>query len=98
MPSEINNGAWRSRIAEACLDFGSHLLQVRSSSVTLDDAQSAIKILFGWFASQDALKEANVGIAIHCIDFGKQLLETRKTVTLQEAIETIQGLFSDLSK
>ena len=87
----------RSKIAEACLDFGSHLLQVRVSSVTTGDAQTTVKELFDWFVLHDALEEANYGIAIHAIGFGEELLESRKTATVGEAIEAIQKLYLDLS-
>jgi len=87
----------RSKVAEACLDFGAHLLRVRTSSVTADDAKSVVKDLFEWFASQNAFSEANTGIAIHAIGFGEQLLESRKSATLDEATEAIQKLYVDLS-
>ncbi len=87
----------RSKIAEACLDFGTHLLDVRISSITPIEARNYVKELFDWFASQDAFTEVNSGIAIHSIQFGEQLLTFRKTTTVQEAIDAIQQLFKDLS-
>ena len=97
MASKTTETQRRSDIAKACLDFGSHLLNVRISSVTADDAQRHVADLFDWFASHDAFTEANAEIAIHAIQFGEQLLATRKTATVQEAIEAIQQLFGDLA-
>jgi len=87
----------RSKVAEACLDFGGHLLRVRTSSITPEDAQAAVRDLFEWLESKDAFTEANSGIAIHAIGFGEQLLEARKTVSVTEAIEAIQELYAELS-
>ena len=86
----------RSQVAEACLDFGSQLLRLRVSSVTPADAQGVVKKLFDWFTSHDGFSEANAGIAIHSISFGEKLLESRKTTTVDEAVETIQKLYLDL--
>ena len=88
----------RSKLAEACLDFGSHILRVRLSSVTPDEAQGRVKDLFDWFAAHDGFTSGNTGIAIHAIDFGEELLESRKTSTIQEAIDAIQNLYSGLSE
>jgi hypothetical protein len=88
----------RSKVAEACLDFGSHLLHVRLSSVTPDEIQSVVKDLFAWFESKDAFLPANTGIALGAIRFAEELLETRKTATVNEAVEAIRDLYSDLAK
>lgn len=98
MATGISETERRSKVAEACLDFGSHLLRIRTSSMTPDDAQDAVKELFEWFTSHDAFSSANAGIAIHAISFGEQLLESRKTATLQEAMEAIQNLYSEMSE
>jgi len=87
----------RSKVAEACVDFGTHLLKVRKISVTPDDAQRAVKELFEWFESHDALAEAGYGIAIHAITFGEELLESRKTVTVDDAVRAIQKMYLDLT-
>ena len=97
MATKTNDTERRSQVAEACLDFGSNLLRARTSSVTPDDAQNAVKDLFSWFSSHDAFSDGNVGIATHSLDFGGQLLEARKTSTVQEAIDAIQDLYLHLS-
>ena len=96
MATKTKSPEFRSKVAEACLDFGAHLLRVRLSSVSSNDAQDAVKELFDWFASNNAFDPANAGIAIHAIDFGKDLLETRKTATVQEAVDAVQTLYSSL--
>ncbi len=98
MASATSEAERRSKVAEACLDFGSHLLNVRLSTMTPDDAQSIIKELFEWFTSHNAFSPGNTGIAIHAISFGEQLLESRKTATVQEAVEAIQNLYLEMSE
>ena len=97
MASKTTEAGYRSKVAEACLDFGSNLLNLRFSSVTPDEVQSYVKYLFDWFASHHAFTEANVEIAIHAIRFGEEILAARKNATIQEAIEAIQELFENLS-
>ena len=97
MPPGIHAAENRSKVAEACLDFGSHLLSARSSSVTPDEAQRQVKDLFAWFAAHDAFTPGNVGIAIHAIQFGEELLSSRKTATVEDSIAAIQQLFTDLA-
>ncbi len=85
-------------VAQACISFGSHLLSIRQSSMTADDAQENVKSLFDWFSEHDAFSNSNAGIAIEAIEFGKQLLESRKTSTVNEAVEAIQSLYNDLAE
>jgi hypothetical protein len=94
----VKNSSNRSKVAEACLDFGSHLLRVRLSSVTPDEIQSVVKDLFSWFESKDAFLPQNTGIALAALRFGEELLEARKTATVDEAVAAIQDLYSDLTK
>lgn len=98
MPPKNTAAENRSKVAVACLDFGSHLLGVRAGSVTSDDAQRSVKELFDWFAEHDAFTPGNAEIAIHAIDFGKELLTNRKTAIVQDAIDAIQRLFTDLAE
>lgn len=86
----------RAKVAAACVDFGKTLLQTRVSSVTAGDARDAIRELFEWFEAHDAFTEGNAGIAIHAIAFGEQLLESRKTTTVNEATGAIQELYENL--
>ena len=88
----------RSNVAEACLHLGQELLRLRLSTVTAEDAQSAIRELFEWFESHDAFSEANARIAVHSVAFGEQLLESRKSATLSDVIQAIQRVYSDLQK
>lgn len=88
----------RSKVAEACLSFGGDLLKARTSSVSSDDAQESVKDLFRWFESQDAFSEGNYGIAIHAVEFGAEVLRNRKTATVEEAIEAIQGIYKELAE
>ncbi len=97
MPPRSLTANHRAAVANACLDFGSHLLRIRSSSVTPHDAQDAVKSLFDWFASNNAFIESNSSIAVHSLSLGKELLEFRKTTTPQEAIDAIEDLYSSLS-
>jgi len=80
------------------MDFGSQLLRIRLSSVTPDDARAAVTDLFEWFESRNAFTEGNSGIAVKAIDFGEEILTSRKTFTLQDAIDAIQKLYSDLAE
>ena len=88
--------AYRAAVAEACIEFSNDLLEVRESSVSANDAQSAAKDLFSWMRAQQALTENNYRIAVHAIDFGRQLLRARHTATLQEATAAIQNLYTTL--
>jgi len=96
--AKASEKANRSRVAEACLDFGTHLLRIRTSSVTPSDAENSVTELFEWFEDNDAFTPQNTGIAVHAIDFGKELLESRKTSTVREASDAIQRLYSSLTK
>jgi hypothetical protein len=96
MAAKTTEAERRSKVAEACLDFGSKILENRRSSVTPDDVQRTVKELFAWFESHDGFEEANFGIAVHTIEFGKNLLESRKTATIQDALDAIRKLYSDL--
>ncbi len=97
MAAKTTEAERRSKVAEVCLDFGSHLLRVRISTVTASEAQELVKELFDWFASQNAFNEENFGIAIHAVQFGEELLASRKTATVPESIDAIQKLYLDLS-
>ncbi len=97
MATKTTDAERRSKVAEACIDFGSHLLRVRISSATPNDAREAARDLFNWFENHDAFTEGNVGIALHAITFGSNLLESRKTATLGDSIDAIQVLFEDLA-
>jgi len=98
MATKTSDAERRSRVAETCVDFGGDLLRLRLSSMTPDDAQQAVQDLFSWFEEHDAFTEGNVGIAVHAIAFGRQLLDSRKTATLEEAVEAIQNLYSGLAQ
>ena len=98
MATQASDAERRSRVAEACLDFGGDLLQLRLSTVTREDAQETAQDLFKWFESKDAFTTGNAGIAVHAIAFGRQLLEARRTSTVEEAIESIQNLFASLAE
>ncbi len=84
-------------VAEACLGFGAHLLRVRLSSVTPSEAQDSARDLFQWFASHDGFEEGSATVAVECAAFGKALLEFRSTATVREALDAIQGLFTDMT-
>jgi hypothetical protein len=88
----------RSKVAEACLEFGSDLLRARTSSVTPDDAQNVVKELFTWFEAEEAFKEGNFGIAIRSLEFGTEMLKARKTTTLDETVAAVQKLYRDLAE
>ncbi len=97
MASQDTDLERRSKIAEACIDFGSHLFTVRVSSVTPDDIQSCVKDLFEWFEEHEAFTPGNSGIAIHAVGFGEQFLESRKTATVDDAVEAIRNLYKSLA-
>jgi hypothetical protein len=98
MPTKLSDSEMRSQVAQACMDFGTHLLRVRLSSVTPEDAQKAVTDLFGWFEAKNAFTDGNYTIAMKAIDFGEELLSSRKTLTLDDATGAIQKLYSDLSE
>ena len=98
MPAKTNASERRSRVAEACIGFGKTVLQNRVSSASPEDVRNAVRDLFEWFESHDAFTEGNVGIAVRAVDFGGQLLESRKTATVEDAIAAIRQVFEDLSE
>lgn len=98
MTTKLSDSEMRSQVAQACMDFGTHLLRVRLSSVTPDDAQTAVQDLFEWFQEENAFTVGNYGIAMKAIDFGEEMLSSRKTLTVTEAIEAIQKLYKSLQE
>lgn len=88
---------YRSKIAEACIEFASHLLKIRVSSVTPSETLEIATTLFQWFEDHNAFTKGNVGIALKAISYGGDLLASRKTATIHEAVESIQALFENLS-
>lgn len=98
MPAKTSASERRSRVAEACIGFGKTILQNRVSSASPADVQNAVRDLFEWFEAHDAFTEGNAGIAVRAIDFGGQLLESRKTATVDESIAAVQQVYEDLSE
>jgi hypothetical protein len=98
MPTKTSSSERRSRVAESCIGFGRAILETRVSSASAQDAQEAVRDLFEWFKAHDAFTEGNVGIAVRAVEFGGQLLESRKTATVGDAIAAIQQIFEDLSE
>jgi len=96
MAAQTTEAQRRSKVAEACVDFGRQLLRSRPSSVTADDAQRIMRELFEWFETHGAFAEGNYGIAIRAVAFGEELLESRNTSTPDDAVKAIQGVYEDL--
>lgn len=93
-----NNPEHRSKVAEACIVFGADILTLRPSSATPEEIQDWVKELFGWFEEHDAFTTGNHGIAIRATSFARELLESRKTATVDDALAAIRNLYLELSE
>lgn len=97
MAARTTEAERRAKVAEACLEFGSHLLRVRLSSVTAQEARDAARDLFAWFADRDAFGEGNFTVAAQCVAFGRAQLEYRVSTSVEEALESIRELYTALT-
>lgn len=97
MAARTTEAERRAKVAEACLEFGSHLLRVRLSSVTSQEARAAVRDLFAWFADHGAFSEGSFTVAIQCVAFGRAQLEYRSSATVDEALESIRDLYASLT-
>lgn len=97
MAARTTEAERRAKVAEACLDFGGHLLRLRLSSVTAAEARGVVRDLFAWFADHDGFSEGNFTVAIQCLGFARALLEYRASATMEDALESVRDLYAALT-